>query len=101
MFRKLIRNRRGQSLVEYGILVGAVALVCLVGAAMLGHKVAYLYAASSTLLPSIEDDNAPVFAGKLVNTVIAADGSKRLSNIPGSFSNNLGISGAEGTLVTE
>lgn len=90
------RNKRGQSLVEYGILVGAVAMVGLVAATMLGHKVTNLLGASAALLPAAEDEDAqPVFAGKLVKTVVGADGAVHVSSVPGTFSNNLGISGAE------
>lgn len=97
---KLLRNRRGQSLVEYGILVGAIAVVCLAATAMLGHKVGYLIGTTAALLPTTHDDGAvPVFVGKLVKTD-RSSGAVRLSSVPGTFSGNLGIQNADG-LVTD
>lgn len=93
---KLFRNKQGQSLVEYGILVGAIAIVGLVAATTLGHKVTDLLGASAALLPGAhDDDNAPVFSGHLVQTYTGSDGALHVSSIPGTFSNNLGISGAQ------
>jgi len=36
--RRVLKNKKGQGLVEYGILVGGVALVCLAAVSILGHK---------------------------------------------------------------
>lgn len=99
--RQVLRNRRGQSLVEYGILVGAIAIVCLVAASMLGHKITDLIGSSAALLPGAHaDDNGPVFSGHLVQTTQGADGSIRLSATPGTFTQNLGITNAQ-NLVTD
>lgn len=98
--RNLFRNRRGQSLVEYGILVGAIAVVCLAATALLGHKVGYLIGTTAALLPAVSDSgDVPVFVGKLVKTD-RSSGEVRLSSVPGTFSGNLGIIGADG-LVTD
>ncbi|MEZ6066726.1 MAG: class III signal peptide-containing protein [Planctomycetaceae bacterium] len=54
MLRKLnriLRNKKGQGLVEYGILVGGVALVCLAAVAILGHKTNDLVATVAGALP--------------------------------------------------
>jgi Flp pilus assembly pilin Flp len=97
----LLRNRRGQSLVEYGIIIGGVAIVSLAAIAILGHKTNDLVGSSASLLPGAHaDDNGPIFSGKLVQTTDAADGPIRLSSTPGTFESNLGITGA-GTLVTD
>lgn len=100
-FGRVLRNKRGQSLVEYGILVGAISMVGLVAATMLGHKVTSLLGASAALLPAGHDDDAaPVFAGKLVKTYVGTDGATHVSSVPGTFTNNLGITGAD-ALVTD
>lgn len=99
-FKSLRRDRRGQSLVEYGILVGGIALVSLAAVAVLGHKTTGLLGASAAVLPASHDEDAgPIFAGKLVQTT-QVNGAVRLSATPGSFSSNLGITGA-GALVTD
>lgn len=70
MFRKLVRRgRKGQTIVEYGILIGAASLATIVATTMLGHKAGYLYAVQAGILPSIHTvDEAKVFIGKLVQT---------------------------------
>lgn len=96
----LVRSKKGQSLVEYGILVGGVALASLVSVAMLGHKIGYLFGTSAGVLPTANAEaDAPLFVGKLVKTT-TVDGAKRLSSTPGTFESNLGIIGAD-ALVTD
>lgn len=96
----LVRNRRGQSLVEYGILIGGIAIVSLAAIAVLGHKTNDLLGTSAALLPAAHDDDAgAIFSGRLVQTTVS-NGSIKLSATPGTFSSNLGITGA-GALVTE
>lgn len=96
-----LRDRRGQSLVEYGILVGAIAIVCLVATTMLGHKINGLIGSAAAVMPaSHADDAGPVFNGKLVQTTTNANGAQVLSATPGTFTTNLGITGAQ-NLVTD
>ena len=45
------RNRRGQGLVEYIIIVAAVAMISLVAVSIFGHKVADQYAIGAGMLP--------------------------------------------------
>ena len=47
-FRK---NRRGQGLVEYIVIVASVALIALVSVSMFGHKLADQYAVGAGMLP--------------------------------------------------
>ncbi|MEO1617345.1 MAG: hypothetical protein AAFV88_15955 [Planctomycetota bacterium] len=64
-----IHGRKGQTIVEYGILVGAASLATLVATTMLGHKSGYLYAVMAGVLPSIHTvDQSKVFIGKLAQT---------------------------------
>jgi Flp pilus assembly pilin Flp len=67
--RKLIRNRKGQGLVEYALIIAGVALICIVGITMFGHKVADLIGTVAAILPGAHtDDNAPIVAGHLIET---------------------------------
>ena len=60
-FRK---NRRGQGLVEYIVIVAAVALIALVSVSIFGHKVADQYAIGAGMLPGAhEEDNNPISTG--------------------------------------
>ncbi|MFG0265641.1 MAG: Flp family type IVb pilin [Rhodopirellula sp. JB055] len=100
--RKLFKNKKGQGLVEYGILVGGIALVSLAAVAILGHKTNDLIATVAASLPGAHgDDEGPIVSGKLVNTTSNEDGGLILdANSPGSIEDNLGIEGI-GNLVLE
>ncbi len=67
--RKLIRNRKGQGLVEYALIIAGVALIGIVGITMFGHKVADLIGTVAYILPGAHtDDNNPIVAGHLIET---------------------------------
>ena len=69
VMRKLIRNRKGQGLVEYALIIAGVALIGTVGITMFGHKVADLIGTVAAILPGAHtDDNAPIVAGHLIET---------------------------------
>jgi len=64
MNKKSIRNRRGQGLVEYIVIVAAVALIALVSVSIFGHKVADQYAVGAGMLPGAHaEDNNPITTG--------------------------------------
>lgn len=94
------RNRKGQSLVEYGILIGGIALVCLAAVAILGHKTNDLIAVVAGVLPGAHtSDNGPIVSGQLVLTETDTnDGAHVLSTQPGHMS-NLGMSGFSSLVV--
>ncbi len=104
--RKLLRNKKGQGLVEYGILVGGIALVALAATAILGHKTTDLIGTVAGALPGAHaDDEGPIISGKLVNTTLvtgedSVQGLALDASSPGSLSDNLGIGGGA-TLVIE
>lgn len=73
--RKL-RNRKGAALVEYGLLIGGVALIAAASVSVFGHKTNDLLAATASILPGAHgDDNGPIASGKLVETAPNADGA--------------------------
>lgn len=103
--RNLLKAKKGQALVEYGILVGAVAVVCLAATAVLGHKVNDLISVSAAVLPGAHsDDTGPIFSGKLVKTAQTGPGGSIVLDTSaggaGSFSDNLGFD-AEALVVDE
>ena len=64
------KNRRGQGLVEYIIIVAAVALIALVAVSVFGHKVADQYAIGAGMLPGAHgEDNQPIATGEFAQTV--------------------------------
>jgi len=92
--RKLLRNKKGQGLVEYGILVGGIALVALAATAILGHKTTDLIGTVAGALPGAHsEDNGAIVSGQLVATTVQESGVGFVLNgqNPGSFSSNLGI----------
>lgn len=63
--RNQLRNRRGQALVEYIVIVAAVAMIALVAVSIFGHKVADQYAIGAGMLPGAHvEDNAPIVTGE-------------------------------------
>ncbi len=63
------QKRKGQSLVEYALIIAGVALIGTVGITMFGHKVADLIGTVAAILPGAHtDDNAPIVAGHLIET---------------------------------
>ena len=51
MLKRLIRNRKGQGLVEYALIIAGVTLICAVGIAIFGHKVSDMISATAVILP--------------------------------------------------
>ena len=75
MLRKLFSNKKGQGLVEYGLIIAGVALICAAAVSVFGHKTSDLIAAVATVLPGAHaDDNGPMVSGKLIETTSAEDG---------------------------
>ena len=67
--RKFFSNKKGQGLVEYGLIIAGVALVCAAAISMFGHKTSDLVAATAAVLPGAHsDDNGPIVSGKLIET---------------------------------
>lgn len=59
------RSRRGQGLVEYIIIVAAVAFISLVAVSVFGHKVADQYAIGAGMLPGAHtEDNLAIVTGE-------------------------------------
>ncbi|QDT11408.1 Flp family type IVb pilin [Planctomycetes bacterium K23_9] len=74
--RKMFLNKKGQGLVEYGLIIAGVALICAAAVSVFGHKTSDLIAAVATVLPGAHaDDNGPIVAGKLIETTSGGSGA--------------------------
>ena len=93
--RKLLRNKKGQGLVEYGILVGGIALVALAATAILGHKTTDLISSVAAAMPGAhQDDAGAIVSGKLVRTTLNSDGTGLIldaTSTQNTIESNLGI----------
>jgi len=69
MLRKLLRDRKGQGLVEYALLVCGIAVISLAAISTLGHKTSDLMATAAVLIPGAHNgDNSPIASGHLIET---------------------------------
>jgi pilus assembly protein Flp/PilA len=69
MLRKLFRDRKGQGLVEYALLVCGIAVISLAAISELGHKTSDLMGTAAVLLPGAHlDDNNTIASGHLIET---------------------------------
>ena len=94
MLRKLFCNKKGQGLVEYGLIIAGVALIAAVAVSVFGHKVTDLISATAAVLPGAhEDDNESIVSGKLIETT-GGDGATGGTGIE---LNVAGIEAAAGT----
>jgi pilus assembly protein Flp/PilA len=68
-FSRLRRDKKGQGLVEYGLLIAGVALICAAAVSLFGHKTSDMIGAVATILPgSHVTDNGPIQSGHLIET---------------------------------
>ena len=80
----------GQGLVEYIIIVAAVALIALLAVSIFGHKVADQYAIGAGMLPGAHgEDNTPIQTGEFaqsqsVNGVATGTGQVSWGDITGN-----------------
>ncbi|MCA9210807.1 MAG: class III signal peptide-containing protein [Planctomycetales bacterium] len=103
MLRKMFRSKKGQGLVEYGLIIAGVALICAAAISVFGHKTSDLISAVATILPGAHaDDNGPMVSGKLIETTGADTGSIQL-DVATVFANadsgrlDSGVLGSDGT----
>lgn len=100
--RSVLKGTKGQGLVEYGILVGGVALVCLAAVAILGHKANDLMAVTAAALPGAHaEDNGAIVSGILVAVTDTGTGGALQLDVsaPGTFGGNIGLSGLDNLIA--
>ena len=67
---KMFRNKKGQGLVEYGLIIAGVALISAAAISIFGHKTSDLIAAVAAVLPGAHEDNGPIVSGALLETTV-------------------------------
>lgn len=106
MRAKTSQKRKGQALVEYTIILAAVALISLGTISLLGHKTTDMLGTLTAVLPGAHtDDNGPIIAGELVPTAnngngIGVDITKATTD-EALNQNVFGTGSAESPLVVE
>lgn len=87
------RDKRGAALVEYGLIVAGVALVCAAAVSVFGHKTAGMIGVVGAIMPGAQAaDNGPIVAGRVIKTEVTADGINIAANAEDStMSDNLGV----------
>ncbi|HKI35406.1 MAG TPA: class III signal peptide-containing protein [Gemmataceae bacterium] len=69
LLKKLFRNKKGQGLVEYGLIIAGVALICAAAISLFGHKTNDLISAIAAVLPGAHPgDNGQIVSGHLIET---------------------------------
>lgn len=72
---RVLRDRRGAALAEYGLLVAGIALVAMAAVSVLGSKVSSMVGVVASALPGANPaDNNPIAAGRIVETAVTEDG---------------------------
>lgn len=68
-FSRLRRDKKGQGLVEYALLIAGVALISAAAVSLFGHKTSDMISAVAAILPGAHtDDNNAIQSGKLIET---------------------------------
>lgn len=79
--RRLLRDRKGQGLAEYAVILVGVTVVSLGALTTLGHNIGDLLASTAAILPGSEPEwDQQVYVGELIEL-----------NVPGAFPNTVGI----------
>jgi pilus assembly protein Flp/PilA len=58
MFKRFVNSESGAAMVEYGLLVGLITVVCIVAVTQLGHNISAVFCAINTKISEI-----PALAG--------------------------------------
>jgi len=67
--RRVARGEAGAALVEYALIIAGVALIGAAAVSLFGHKVTDMLATAAAVMPGAHaDDNAPIVAGKTIET---------------------------------
>lgn len=70
------KNRKGQGLVEYALIIAGVALIAAAAISVFGHKVTDMISATAVVLPGAHaGDNGPIVSGHLIETTDGAANS--------------------------
>ena len=79
-FSRLRRDKKGQGLVEYALLIAGVALISAAAVSIFGHKTSDMIAAVAAILPGAHPgDNGAIQSGHLIETAPAAAATARIA----------------------
>jgi Flp pilus assembly pilin Flp len=100
--KKLLRNKKGAVLIEYGLLIAGIAMVTLAAVSVLGNKTSDMVSTVATVLPGVQaDDNQSIQSGQIVETTLGANGAIAVdataidaNSNTNRLADNLGINGA-------
>ena len=96
--KNLLKNRKGQGLVEYAFIVAGVAFVCLLALSVFGHKVSDQFSVMAGMLPGAHaEDNAPVASQSFLQTETV--GGEITSTGGVSWTTITGYTGTESELI--
>ena len=85
----MLRDRKGQGLTEYALLLAGIALVSIVGISLVGEKTGDMIDLVAAILPGADgDDNAPIGQGHLIETTGGSAGSPIQLNDKAILSNS-------------
>jgi pilus assembly protein Flp/PilA len=93
MLRKFLgglrRDKKGQGLVEYALIIGGVALIAAASISVFGHKTTDIISAVATILPGAHSgDNGPIQSGHLIETGPSGTSGAIALDVPGILSGN-------------
>jgi pilus assembly protein Flp/PilA len=87
MLKRLLKNKKGAALIEYGLLIAGVALISAGAVSVFGHKTSDLIGTVAAIIPGAHvDDNHPIISGKLIETTPTAVGASGAQGIALDFS---------------
>jgi pilus assembly protein Flp/PilA len=87
LVRRLRRDKRGQALVEYGLLIGGVALISAAAVSLFGHKTSDIIGMVAAILPGAHlNDNGAIQSGHLIATGPSGTSGSIALDIPGILS---------------
>ncbi len=105
LLKRVLKNKLGAALVEYGLLIGGVALISAGAVSLFGHKTSDIIGTVAGILPGAHTgDNGPIQSGHLIETteasasgiaidfagIAAATGDRLGNNIGGVTGNGVG-----------
>ncbi len=93
---RLRRDKKGQGLVEYALLIGGVALISAAAVSLFGHKTSDIIGAVAVILPGAHtDDNNTIQSGHLIETGPSGTSGAIALDVPtiisGANSDRLGL----------
>ena len=95
---RLLKDKTGEALVEYALIIAGVALIAAATISVFGHKTNDMLATAAAVMPGAHvDDNGPIVSGKVIETSPNAPGLDQGNNATGIGLDVNAITQANGT----